>query len=860
MRKFVITAAGIIITLSFILIIFLSTMGVKTDRFNSLINQKIKEINPKINFNLKNVSLKLNPINFNIDVVILNPNVAINKAKVEIESVKTNLNLIDYFNNRNPVSKITLISKENNIKDVVNFLNEYEFNLARSLILQQIKRGKVKISSNITLDDNYSDKFSYNINGSVRQAEFSTIKNINLNELKFNFSINKKSIDLNKIHFILNEIKMNSDSVKINRKNEELKIFGDLKSKKGKLNFYNYIKLINRDFDLLNDELISASSNNKFSFAISKKLKIKDINISSVINFDKLYSNKKYQEFIYLNDGSVNINYKDKNIIASLESNYMFLNKDYNNQKKKNTIKLNYQKIKNKKASVDLRINNSKNSINTNELSKLISLKNFSLPEQNILLDSENKITFQLSKKNQVENLKIKSKINANETLINYKSQRTKKYFKNFKNQIKLNNTQIDLDYNNKEYKIALRSEYVIDKINQNILLNISKNNKNYFFTADLGLSSSEVEINELDYIKKLNVDANLIIDGVYRQNKEIFFKTINYLEGNTKILIENIELGKNDKIKNLDLFQIDIESASGIRNQLEFKKVNDNYYLTGTQFDGTENIKNLLSNNSKSIFSNFKNLNSYIYLDIGKYYINKSSFLSKTNGEIQIKNSKVLNANISAKLNENRKFQLNVITNKRKEKITNLHVEKPEPFIKNFKFIKGFKEGELFYESVEFEGKSISNLKIKNFKVKEVPVLAKLLTLASLQGIADLLTGEGIRFSDFEMDYQKLGNTTNINELYAIGPAISLMMEGYIVKDNLTSLKGTLVPATTVNKTISKIPMLGEILVGKKIGEGVFGVSFKIKGPPKKLKTTVNPIKTLTPRFITRTLEKISD
>ena len=163
-------------------------------------------------------------------------------------------------------------------------------------------------------------------------------------------------------------------------------------------------------------------------------------------------------------------------------------------------------------------------------------------------------------------------------------------------------------------------------------------------------------------------------------------------------------------------------------------------------------------------------------------------------------------------------------------------------------------------YESYESEGKTKSNLKINDFKVKEVPVLAKLLTLASLQGIADLLTGEGIRFTDFEMDYVTLGNTTNINELYAIGPAISLMMEGYIIKDELTSLKGTLVPATTVNKTISKIPMLGDILVGKKIGEGVFGVSFKIKGPPKKLKSTVNPIKTLTPRFITRTLEKISN
>ena len=44
--------------------------------------------------------------------------------------------------------------------------------------------------------------------------------------------------------------------------------------------------------------------------------------------------------------------------------------------------------------------------------------------------------------------------------------------------------------------------------------------------------------------------------------------------------------------------------------------------------------------------------------------------------------------------------------------------------------------------------------MKIDNFKIQEIPVLAKLLTLASLQGIADLLTGEGIRFTDFEMKF----------------------------------------------------------------------------------------------------------
>ena len=126
------------------------------------------------------------------------------------------------------------------------------------------------------------------------------------------------------------------------------------------------------------------------------------------------------------------------------------------------------------------------------------------------------------------------------------------------------------------------------------------------------------------------------------------------------------------------------------------------------------------------------------------------------------------------------------------------------------------------------------------------------------MQGIADLLTGEGIRFDEFEMEYETKNKLTKIHEMYAIGPAISMLMEGYIEKEKITSLKGTLVPATTINKTISKIPLLGNILVGKKIGEGVFGVSFKIKGPPNKLKTVVSPIKTLTPRFITRTIEKL--
>jgi hypothetical protein len=200
----------------------------------------------------------------------------------------------------------------------------------------------------------------------------------------------------------------------------------------------------------------------------------------------------------------------------------------------------------------------------------------------------------------------------------------------------------------------------------------------------------------------------------------------------------------------------------------------------------------------------------------------------------------------------------LSISTNKKNEKITTFFTGFPKPLIKRYKFIKGFEEGNLDFHSIKKDGISNSLLVIDDFKVKEVPVLAKLLSLASLQGIADLLTGEGIRFTDFEMKFQNKKGLMTIKEMYAIGPAVSVLMDGYIETKKLISLRGTLVPATTINRSIASIPMLGKILVGDKTGEGVFGVSFKIKGSPKSLKTTVNPIKSLTPRFITRTLERI--
>ena len=428
-----------------------------------------------------------------------------------------------------------------------------------------------------------------------------------------------------------------------------------------------------------------------------------------------------------------------------------------------------------------------------------------------------------------------------------------------YKDKIFFKDNLITINLNKKIKDIKIKGSYSLDNnLSDSFKINLTQNSDNFDFDTNINLNNPLLNFKSLDYKKNKKIKSNLILKGQY--NDDLRFNKIKYIENLNTIQVSNLILSNKYKIKNVDTVILNYENLNKKLNNLKFQKKSDNRYkLSGSEYDAQLLISNYLKGeNINNIFERFENLNSKILIQFNNLFIDKNSKFTNLNGEISLKKRGVISAEISSKINNKNDFSLSIKTNSRDEKVTNLFIEEPEPFIKNYKFIKGFTKGKLSYGSIEKNNKTKANLKIYDFKVQDVPVLAKLLTLASLQGIADLLTGEGIRFNEFEMNYESKQSLTNINEMYAIGPAISILMDGYIEKNKLTSLRGTLVPATTINKTISKIPLLGDILVGKKVGEGVFGVSFKIKGPPKDLKTSVNPIKTLTPRFITRTLEKL--
>ena len=193
----------------------------------------------------------------------------------------------------------------------------------------------------------------------------------------------------------------------------------------------------------------------------------------------------------------------------------------------------------------------------------------------------------------------------------------------------------------------------------------------------------------------------------------------------------------------------------------------------------------------------------------------------------------------------------------KSEKKYLEIYSDLPQPLLAEYVFFKGLSGGNLFFSSIIERNISSSKLKIENFKVINAPGMVKLLSLADLGGLADLAEGDGLSFDILEINMNKKNNLLELKEIYAVGPSISVIMEGYQYVNGITSLRGTLIPAKTLNKMISKIPVIGEIVIPKDVGEGLFGISFKMKGPPGNVKTTINPIRTITPRFIQKIIER---
>ena len=146
--------------------------------------------------------------------------------------------------------------------------------------------------------------------------------------------------------------------------------------------------------------------------------------------------------------------------------------------------------------------------------------------------------------------------------------------------------------------------------------------------------------------------------------------------------------------------------------------------------------------------------------------------------------------------------------------------------------------------------------LTLRDFKVLNQPFLARLFSAGSLDGLVNLMQGQGIGVDKLEAPFSSRNGVIDVKGARATGPAIGFTADGYIDRPkNAIALKGTVAPLFMLNSVLGNIPVIGDVIVGKQ-GEGIFGVTYSIHGNADQPDLDVNPLSVLTPGILRRIFE----
>ena len=416
--------------------------------------------------------------------------------------------------------------------------------------------------------------------------------------------------------------------------------------------------------------------------------------------------------------------------------------------------------------------------------------------------------------------------------------------------EIYLSNFQILSNFNLKKSSIKGEGDYSFNNSN---FFNINFDNrfKKDFLNLKINLDyNKSLDLKVINFEKSKNSIANLSLD-VEKKKDITKINNFKFKEGKNSINVEDLIFQKNNFVSFKNIKVITKNNDFSIQKD---KKI----LIKGKKFDATNLIK-VFGKNTKE--NKFKNINEKIEIDFSDIKIPMSEKLQNFKLIGEIRRGKFVKISSKGEFGNNNFLDISMKKDKTSDKkYLEIYSDLTRPLLAEYNFFKGLTGGKLLFTSIIDNTKSNSKLKIENFKVKNAPGVIKLLSLADLGGLADLAEGDGLSFEVLEIDMENSNSFLKLNEILALGPSMSVLMEGYQDENGLTSLRGTLVPAKTLNKMISKIPVIGNIVIPKEVGEGLFGISFKMKGPKGNIKTTINPIRTLTPRFIQKIIDKKKD
>ena len=440
MSKKILKSTSILLIPFILLIIYLSTVGIETEKFNKQIKDIVKQKNNKLDTSLKKIRLTLDLLNFRINAKTIDAKITFKGKSIELEYIKTQISLNSLIKSQLVTSEIEISTKPILFKNFVSFTRAINNRHELFFLEQFIKKGYLIEDLKFNLDEFGKLKEDYKVNGLLKEGEISVLKKNKIEKINFLFNITNNNFNFRDISFDTNNINFFSRKLNIKKDKKDYLFEGTIGNKNSSINnqLLQTIKLRYPEFDLINANF---ESENDFSFNINNKLKVKNfaINSSILINSSQFKKNNlisenfiEIKELIDLKDHKIKASYADKKL--SIEG--------------KGQIKL-----QNKFELIDYKLINNVSDLNLSsnlELSEL-DIKNQNLikeylPQtQDILNLKDHKI--KLNYQNNVLTFEGSGKIRLEKELNKIKyffSKKDKKY--NFKTDLEINDTPIKID------------------------------------------------------------------------------------------------------------------------------------------------------------------------------------------------------------------------------------------------------------------------------------------------------------------------------------------------------------------------------------------------------------------------------
>ena len=227
----------------------MSTIGYETTKFNQLIREEIKEKEPNIEVLIKRIKIKLDLKKFNLFLATSEPTIVYQDVKIPVLDIKAYFKLLSLLEAKPNLERIILNIGSFKTQDLQKIAVRIKPSNFKSYLLNNIIKGEVvKSNFDLSLSNNLRIK-DYKINGKIKNLNTKISKDTIINDISFNFVLDKNLILLNSIKTNFKKIFITNGTIKIEKK-EKIEISGKFNSK----------------FDLKKNEIVNLFSKRKIDF------------------------------------------------------------------------------------------------------------------------------------------------------------------------------------------------------------------------------------------------------------------------------------------------------------------------------------------------------------------------------------------------------------------------------------------------------------------------------------------------------------------------------------------------------------------------------------------------------------------